>query len=161
MENTLTVSSHITPKIYRDFTLYDFYIRQKRWRQLALFAGILLVSAALCLWKQGYLLTAVLSLIALGLPAANIQNTVKFVNLQSEKSNLSEKPLAYTLTFGPEKIRVQTGDQVTGYRRETVHKVVCRRGGVYLYVQPDKAYLLPADDIPGGPDAVRSYFGGK
>lgn len=161
MENSLTVSVHMTPKLYRDFTLYDIYIRQKRWRQLALFAGILLVSAALCLWKQGYLLTAVLSLIAVGLPAANIQNTVRFLNMQSKKAKLDEKPLAYTLTFGPEKIRVQSGKDVTGYRRESIHRVVYRQGGVYLYVQPDKAYLLPAADIPGGPDALRSYFAQK
>lgn len=161
MDNNLTVSVHMTPELYRSFSLYDLYLRQKRWRMLALFAGILLASAALCLVKQGYLLTAVLALIALGLPASNIQNTVRFLNKQSEAAKLSEKPLAYTLTFAPKSIRVQEGEKKTDYPRKNIHRAVFRRKAVYLYVKPDKAYLLPEEDIPGGVDALRPYFAEK
>lgn len=158
MEKDLTVSVHMTPKLYRNFTLYDTYLRQKRWRQLALFAGILLISAALCLYKKGYLLSVVLVLIALGLPAANIQNAVRFINLQCDRAHLADKPLAYTLTFTPENIRVQAGNEETSYRRDSIHKVIFRSSAIYLYVLPDKAYLLPEEEIPGGSNSLRQYF---
>lgn len=161
MEKNPTVSVHMTPKLYRDFTLYDTYLRQKRWRQLALFAGILLVSAALCLYKKGYLLSAVLALIAVGLPVANIQNAVRFINLQCKRANLANKPLAYTLTFTPESIHVQAGTEESSYRRDSIHRVIFRSNAIYLYVLPEKAYLLPAEEIPGGADSLRQYFGQK
>lgn len=154
MKETVSVPVHLTPGFFRRFSLFDTFIRQKRWRGPAIFTAILFASGALCLLKGGTLLAAVLWAVALGLPAVYFLSFLHSVTVQCRANQLFRAPLVYTLTFSPEMIQVKSGREEACFQYTQLYAVYRVKDGIYLYVHPAKAFLLPAADIPGGCDAL-------
>ena len=74
MTQNVCVSVQMDEKGFRDFASFDLLRHNKGWQRPAVFTAILLVCAGICLSQIGKregagLLTAVLAIVAIGLPA--------------------------------------------------------------------------------------------
>ena len=74
MSQPINVSITMDAESFHKFAQFDLFRHQKRWKRPLLFTGILLVPALICLTQVGRrdgaaLLAAVLTVVALGLPA--------------------------------------------------------------------------------------------
>ena len=143
----------IDAKIFRKFALFDSFVRQRRWRPLALFTAILLASAVVCFimaskMEEAVLLGSVLTLVALGLPIVYIFSFLLSVKQQSEKMRLSVRRYAYTLAFNANDcITIKTAKEQLHVKWEDVFSVYRLHHAIYLYISQKKAYLLPADQL--------------
>ena len=143
---TLTIPSRIGAETFRRFALYDTFTRQGRWRAPALFAAILSASAAVCFLMRGRresaaLLGGVLLAVGLGLPVFYVANYLWSVRNQGRC--LDGEKIAYTLHFKEEGLLAVAGQERAEFPWERIF-LVCRvRGCIYLYVSPQRAFLLP------------------
>lgn len=143
---TLTIPSRIDAETFRRFALYDTFTRQGRWRAPALFAAILGASAAVCFFMRdrqegAALLGGVLLAVGLGLPAFYIANYLWSVRKQGRR--LDSAKIAYTLHLKEAGLLVVAGQERAEFPWEGIH-LACRvRGCIYIYVSPQRAFLLP------------------
>lgn len=143
---TLMIPSRIDAETFRRFALYDTFVRQGRWRAPALFAAILGASAAVCLFMRqsregAALLGGVLLAVGLGLPVFYVANFLWSVRKQGKRLDGSQ--IAYTLHFKEEGLLAVAGQERAEYPWENIF-LVCRvQGCIYIYVGPQKAFLLP------------------
>lgn len=161
----LSVPVRIDPATFRDFAAFDVLQRQKRWRRPLIFAVIMLAFAVICFTQVGRqegaaLLGAVLIVLGLGLPAIYFAVFFQSVGLQARQLGLSAHKDSYRVDLDDtgvhmrpvgqqdqrEAVRTHPWDQVYGAWRTP--------GALYLYTTATQAYLLPADQIPGGADAA-------
>ena len=163
----IVVPVSIDAGIFRNFALFDSFYRQKRWRPLAVFAAILLASAIICFTlaprsEQAVFLGSLLTLIGLGLPVVYYASYLSSIGQQCKKLRLTVPRHAYTITLGTEEgILADTGRERLPYRWEDVHGVYRAGKCTYLYVAPQKAYLLPDHQVPGGADALWELLKGS
>lgn len=159
----LSVPVQIDTAIFREFAAFDVLQRQKRWQRPLVFALIMLTFAVVCFTQVGRrqgaaLLGAVLGIIALGLPGLYFGMFFQSVNRQAKRMGLAARKDAYRVELDEAGVQMHpagaqdkaaetvrhTWDQVYGAWRTP--------GALYLYVNAAQAYLLPADQIPGGAD---------
>ena len=156
----MLVQVSIDAKIFRDFAIFDSFIRQKRWRPLAFFACILLGSAVLCFVmrsraEQAVLLGSVLTVIGIGLPVVYLLSFLSSVKEQSKKMLLKTQRHAYTLLMSKAGgIEIKAGKEQLKYRWAEVFSVYRWHTYTYLYVAQQKAYLMPDQQVHGGADAL-------
>ena len=93
MTQNVCVSVQMDEKSFHDFASFDLLRHNKGWQRPAVFTAILLVCAGICLSQIGKregagLLTAVLAIVAIGLPAvyfgtffANLSKQIKKLGL--------------------------------------------------------------------------------
>jgi hypothetical protein len=91
----VTVPVSIDARIFRDFALFDGFFRQHRWRPLALFTGILLISAFVCFLmrnraEQAAFLGIVLALIGTGLPVAYVLSFLSSIRTRAKRCGLPQ-----------------------------------------------------------------------
>lgn len=146
----ITVQAKIDPGAFRSFALFDAFLRQKRWRGLALFAGIMAVFSGVCFaagsrQEQAVLLGGVLLAVGLGLPAVYVISYLLSVGRQARRLGLSASRTVYTLHFSEEGVLVVSGKERTEFRWAELFCAYRVKGGVYLYANPRKAFLLPRD----------------
>lgn len=146
----------ITAETYRTFVLFDLLRHQKRWRRPAVFAAMMLVFAGICLSQIGKkdgagLLTAVLALVGLGLPAVYFGLFLNMLSKQCKALKKAGPTLAYRLRMTNTGLEVwqpgemERAEAPQSYEWQQLHMVYRTADAVYLYVQPSKAFLLPAD----------------
>lgn len=143
---TLMIPAKIDAGVFRRFALYDTFVRQARWRAPALFAAILGASAAVCFAMRqsregAVLLGGVLLAVGLGLPAFYVLNYLWSVRKQGKR--LDSSRIAYTLHLREEGLLVVASQDRAEYPWEALHLACHDRGCIYLYVSPQRAYLLP------------------
>ncbi len=159
-EKSLTIKVYMDAATFRSFALFEGFTRQKRWRPLAVFAGILLASAAVCFFMlaqqpQAMLPAVVLTLVALGLPIVYWFSFLSSVKQQSQKMRLDVPRYAYTLVLSAaEGIDVESGQERLHCPWEEVLSVYHGKGCTYLYLSHTKAYLLPDAQVPQGAEAL-------
>ena len=97
MTQNICVSVQMDEKSFHDFASFDLLRHNKGWQRPAVFTAILLVCAGICLSQIGKregagLLTAVLAIVALGLPAVYF-GTFFCEPLQADQKAGSAPPL--------------------------------------------------------------------
>jgi len=102
---------------------------------------------------------AVLLFLGLGLPAYRVSRILRAINLQTRILDLKNPKPVYSLklTKAPDGIEVTNhgdGDEPLRYEWKSIHGVYRVKGCVYLYVLPEKAYLLPDGQAVEGTDAL-------
>ena len=163
-EISVTVPVSIDARIFRDFALFDGFFRQHRWRPLALFTGILLISAFVCFLmrnraEQAAFLGIVLALIGTGLPVAYVLSFLSSIRHQSKKMRLTANRHAYTITLSEsDGIAAEVGKERLVYRWEDIFAIYHLRRATYLYVAANKAYLPPDAQVPGGAKLLWDLF---
>ncbi len=169
LPDTITVSSRIDTKIFRNFAVFDTLIRQRRLRLPAQFFASFLVFAAICFAMQGkarqaVLLGAVMLGIAIILPAAYLGMFFLSVSQKARELNLETPRHVYTvsLTSAPDGITINSAIQSTGTLRvrwEQVHHAYRTNNCIYLYISPRQAFLLPDHQSNVSPNELWDFLG--
>jgi len=160
---SVTVNVIIDDKVFTKFSNFESFYRRKAYLTPLIFASILTVSAIIFLMMGWTLPGAVLLFLGLGLPAYRISRILRAINLQTKILDLKNPKTVYTLhlTEAPDGIVVTNhgeGDEPLHYKWDDIHGVYRVRGCVYLYVLPEKAYLLPDGQAVEGTDALLHMF---
>ena len=147
-DKEISIQSKITPKVFREFALFDTMHRQKRYRGPLLFAVILAVFAGICFSQQGrheqaVLLGSVLLTVGLGLPLAYILIFLSSVRTKAKQLKLGNAPAAYTVSLSPEAVVVTDGEQRAEYVWKDIVYAYRIKWSTCLYVGANRAYLLP------------------
>ena len=163
----IVIPVKLDAKTFRRFCRFDMFRLRKRWVRPVAFALILIAFAAVALLSRragSGMIAAVLLAVGLGLPLVYFGTYFSQVNLQGERLGLSNARQVYTVRLDFDGVRV-----VNDLKKEDAQAVAWpevqaafrRKGCVYLYVSPVKAYLLP--DGQGGvtPDALWAYLNAR
>ena len=151
MTQNVCVSVQMDEKGFRDFASFDLLRHNKGWQRPAVFTAILLVCAGICLSQIGKregagLLTAVLTIVAIGLPAVYFGTF--FSNLSKQIKKLGLPRPFYRLLLDDEGLSVwMAGEQdkpeaSRKYAWHDMHLAYRTPNAIYLYVQQNQAYLL-------------------
>lgn len=149
MQNTdCKVVSVINDKIFRNFALFDTFIKQKHWRSPAIFAAIMLISASACFFmrnaREGAMtLCTVLAFIGIALPVVYVLSFFISVKSQIKRLGLKEGKEAYTSVLTQHEISISSGEESAEFKWETLHFAYRAKNCIYLYISPKRAYLLP------------------
>ena len=151
MTQNVCVSVQMDEKSFHDFASFGLLRHNKGWQRPAVFTAILLVCAGICLSQIGKregagLLTAVLTIVALGLPAVYFGTF--FANLSKQIKKLGLPRPFYRLLLDDEGLSVwMAGEQdkpeaSRKYAWHDMHLAYRTPNAIYLYVQQNQAYLL-------------------
>ena len=151
MTQNVCVSVQMDEKSFHDFATFDLLRHNKGWQRPAVFTAILLVCAGICLSQIGKregagLLTAVLTIVAIGLPAVYFGTF--FSNLSKQIKKLGLPRPFYRLLLDDDGLSVwMAGEQdkpeaSRKYAWHDMHLAYRTPNAIYLYVQQNQAYLL-------------------
>lgn len=98
MSQPISVSVQMNATSFHDFASFDLLRHHKRWRRPVLFTAILLISAGICLSQVGQregaaLLTVVLAIVALGVPAVYFWTFFHNLSIQIKNGSFPTKAL--------------------------------------------------------------------
>lgn len=131
------------------FTMFDVLRRRKMWRSPVLFALILSVSACICFWMHrvdgAVLLGTVLLIVGLGMPCVYFLTFYRSLKKQLITNDLLRPRKVYTLclTEKSDGIAVANDHEHVDYRWADVYHVYWDTSAAYLYITPERAFILP------------------
>ena len=160
--NPITVRVNLTPKQFRRFACFDAFIRLKRWIQPLLFLCLMAGFSALCFFPlrdkpQSSLLGGVLLAIGLFLPIAYFGRFFTSLRSLSKKQKLPRPVYELTLGNKEDGLSVQSltnQDEHLKLEWEKLFAAYRREGCVYLYILPNKAFILPDGQSDASDEAV-------
>ena len=151
MQNTVTVSVHLTADAFRKFAFYDSFRMKRRWVSPAVFTGIMLAFSLVCLLSGrpgSIFLGSVLLIVGLGVPAVWFGTYFSQLNAQIKAMGLDKKDSipVYTLRMTKEDIRIRNDrkpepEQILRWDR--VPGIWRGKDAWYLYVAQSKAFIMP------------------
>jgi len=158
-DGAVKVNVIIDDKVFHKFSLFESFYRKRGYLSPLIFALILSVSAIICFMLGGALLGVVLLIVGLGLPTFHIQKIFRAIKMQIRVLDLENPKTVYTLRFteannGIEVSNHGGGDEPLYYEWISIHAVYRVDGCIYLYVLPEKAFLLPDGQAEEGTDAL-------
>lgn len=151
MTQNVCVSVQMDEKGFRNFASFDLLRHNKGWQRPAVFTAILLVCAGICLSQIGKregagLLTAVLAIVAIGLPAvyfgtffSNLSKQIKKLGLPRPFYRLELDAAGLSVWMAGEQNKTEPTNR---YTWNTVYCAYRTKEAVYIYVQKNQAYLL-------------------
>jgi hypothetical protein len=154
--HNIHIPVRIDAATFRQFALFDTFVRGKRWRGPALFAALLSASACICFAmharRGAVLLGCVLLLVGLGLPAAWLASYLLSLRAQARRMHLATPQHAYTLLVRDSGVEISSvqGKGKTTLAWGQVYAAYRRKACTYLYADAAHAYLLPHSQIEGG-----------
>lgn len=151
-EKSIRVDAKIDAAVFRRFALFDTFVRQERWRGPVLFAVLMGAFSAVCFVmgphrRGAALLGGVLLGIGLLLPAVYFINF--FLSVRRFAKGLEGGKTAYSFQFGEEGARVEQGGASLELSWPEILCAYRAPDCVYLYVGPQKAFLIPEDAESG------------
>ena len=164
MPRTITVPVEMTAQRFRAFAAFDTFRHRKHWRRPALFAVIMLALAVLCFVRAeqqhgAVILGILLAVVGVGMPAVYVGGFFHSVSEQIHRMGLTRPRIAYRVELGPDGVTVhmpgrqqKAADATVAWAN--VWGVYRTAEALYLYVRYDQAYILPADQVRGGSDAL-------
>ncbi len=152
----ITVNVKLDEKTFKRFARFDMFSLRKRWVRPALFSLILIAFAVIALLsrkEQSGMIAAVLLAVGIGLPVVYIGTFLSQVNMQAVRAMLKPTRRVYTLTLGDTGIHIENNQKKEDPQDldwVSVHKAFRKRGCIYLYATPQKAFLIPRGqaDVP-------------
>ncbi|MDD3251381.1 MAG: YcxB family protein [Lachnospiraceae bacterium] len=166
--DSITISSRIDTKLFQDFALFDTFTRQKRYRSPLIFAGIMLVFSCICFAmknaaNQAVLLGGVLLGIGVLLPVFYFGNYFYSIRQQAKKMKLDKPKHVYTvsLTSAADGITIVSPTGEGGTLRQNWSDLFAayrRKGCIYLFVTPQRAFLLPDGQANATPDELWAFL---
>lgn len=159
----MKVEVRLNEKEFFRFSTFDVLRLRKRWRSPAVFAAILCACAAVCFLMRhvrGAVVLGIALLVAgIGIPAAYFLNFFLSLRRQARQEGLSPAKYVYTLDLGGDGgIAVDNGHEHAVYPWGQVFHVYRNTSASYLYITPQRAFLLPHDCVKGGADALWKLF---
>ena len=154
----MNVQVRLSRRDFVRFSLFDTLIHKRGWLRPALFAAILGAAAGVCFAlrerRGAVLLGAVLLAVALGLPAAWLLSFFLSVRGQARAQGLGGGKYVYTLDLREGELAVDNGRERACYPWAQIFRVYRRPDAAYLYVTPQRAFLLPYGCVQGGAEAL-------
>lgn len=154
----MKVQVRLSERDFLKFSMFDTFVHKKGWLRPALFAAILGASAGVCFAlrerRGAVLLGAVLLIVALGLPGAWLLSFFLSVRRQAKDQGLAGGKYVYTLDLGEKELAVDNGHERAAYPWEQIFRVYRRPDAAYLYINPQRAFLLPYACAGEGGEAV-------
>jgi len=156
---SVTINVIIDDKIFTRFSNFESFYRRKAYLTPLIFAAILSVSAVFFLIIGNVLIGGLLLFVGLGLPAYRVSRILRAIKIQIKILDLKNPKTVYSLHFteAPDGIEVTNhgdGDDPLRYTWSSIYGAYRVRGCIYLYVLPEKAYLLPDGQTVEGTDAL-------
>lgn len=168
MDKALALDVRIESKIYRDFMVFDNLTRIGAWRRPLWFAAIFTGLAAVALVAtmfgyQGLVLGLALLVVGLGLPGLLIARIYYVIGTRVRGLGLAKgkSRLAYHLDFTKDKNALVVsvpGKEALVFPWAQAMGAWRRMEAIYVYVQPGRAYLVPAGQAEGGLDQYWDYL---
>ncbi len=149
MARTIVFPVKLDEKTFRGFAFYDAFRVRHKWRKPLIFCLIFLAFALVAMVSrkaEGAKLAAVLLAVGLGLPLVYIGTFLSQVNMQCVRYKLKPPRAVYTLTLNPDTLLVHNdskAEEVLVLPWNQVPAAFRRKKVIYLYVSPQKAFLLP------------------
>lgn len=168
MPDSISISSRITSKTFRDFAVFDTLIRQKRIKAPLFFFCSFLIFSSICFFmrnraEQALLLGGVLLGIAIVFPGVWFGNFFLSIRSRCRMMNLSDEGLhAYTVTMNDKNITVTNALQREKHLRiewNQLYHAYRTKDCIYLYVSQVQAFLLPDGCANVTPDQLWEYLG--
>lgn len=163
-QTKITIPVRLDAKTFKRFGRFDMFVLRKRWVRPAVFALILIafsVVALLSRRSESGMIAAVLLVVGLGLPLVYVGSFLSQMNLHAEKLGLDQGRHVYTVTLDFDGVRVVNNmkKEDTQFVKWTdVPAAFRKKGCVYLYVSPVKAFLLPDGQADVPDDKVWGYL---
>ena len=146
--------------VFRRFTTFDILKRRKLWKSPVIFAAILSASAAVCFImhrvRGAVFLGIVLLVVGLGVPVTYFSTFFLSLRKQIRINRLERPREVYTLvlTEVPEGIHVENEAEAADYPWDKTFHAYRDREAVYLYMTPDRAFILPDSSVSGDPEEL-------
>lgn len=151
MEKELRIEAKLTPEAFREFSYFDALTRQRRYRSPLLFFLIMAGFACVCFTQVGrrdnaLLLGCILLGVGLVLPAVYFVNF--FLSVRSNAKLLAQKkvPSAYAVILNSAGVVIPVKGKDLEYSWDSVYYVYRLRQSTCLYMEKDRAYMLPLQD---------------
>lgn len=150
----------LSEDVFRKFTIFDILKRRKLWRSPVLFAAILTFCACICFFAHhidgAVLLGSVLLIVGLGMPCVYFSTFFYSLHKQVQKNHLSTPQHVYTVCLSnkDDGIFIENEHEHATYCWDKVFHIYRDVNATYLYMTPDRAFLLPHDCIDGTADAL-------
>ena len=167
MTQNVCVSVQMDEKSFHDFASFDLLRHNKGWQRPAVFTAILLVCAGICLSQIGKregagLLTAVLAIVAIGLPAvyfgtffSNLSKQIKKLGLPRPFYRLQLDDAGVSVWMAGEQDKPEPSRQ---YPWQGIHLAYRTPDAVYLYVQQTQAYLVNGEERDAVWDCLKTHL---
>lgn len=141
------------------FSRFDVLHHRKLWRSPAVFAAVLCASAAVCFLmhhiRGAVSLGVVLLFAGIGIPGAYFLNFFLSLKKQARDEGLAEAKYVYTLELHEDGgIAVDNGREHAAYSWEQVFHAYRDANATYLYITPQRAFLIPHGCVKGGADSL-------
>jgi len=156
---SITVHVKMDRKTLRSFAVFDTFILKKQWRRPAVFSLILLIFAFVCLFAidkdQHVLIGSVLLVIAAALPFSYIFMFLSGVKEQAKRLKLPRR--VYSLTLSSSGISISNDikkEETVWLEWNKIHALHRRKGAIYLYASPARAFILPDGQADASPDEL-------
>lgn len=147
------------------FSWFDVLRRRKLWRSPAAFAAILGACAAVCFVmreRQGaVVLGAVLLAVGLGIPAAYFLSYCLSLKRQARERKLAGGRYVYTIGLGDSGVAVDNGPEHADYPWGQIIHAYRGSDATYLYITPQRAFLIPHGCVSGGAEALWAVIGDR
>ncbi|MER2054721.1 MAG: YcxB family protein [Clostridia bacterium] len=163
-ERNITIPVRLDEKTFKRFARFDMFTLRKRWVRPVIFSAILIAFAFVALLTkkaQSGMIAAVLLAVGIGLPVVYFGSFFSQVNMQALQQKLKPPRNVYTVTLREEGIRVENNqrqEDVLEMEWAAVQKAFRRKGCIYLYVTPTKAFLLPEGQADAPDEEVWDYL---
>ena len=163
-EKTIVIPVRLDEKTFKRFARFDMFVLRKKWVRPLVFSLILIAFAFVALIvrkEQSGMIAAVLLAVGIGLPVVYISSFLSQVNMQALQQKLKPPRNVYTVTLREEGIRVENNqrqEDVLEMEWTAVQKAFRRKGCIYLYVTPTKAFLLPEGQADAPDEEVWDYL---
>ena len=162
MPQQIIIPVRLDARTFRRYCAFDALKRQRRWYWPAL-TSMLLVTAALAGLFGWIPMSAALSglLMGLGLAVVMLNAGLYLLNVESQvaRQRLKDRPLVYTLSLGQDCLRVTSGqsaENAAALPWDGLWAAFANRGDIYVYVNPEKALILPEGAASVPTDALKS-----
>ncbi len=139
----------LTEDAFKRFTIFDVLRRRKAWRPPVTFAVIMGISAAICFAMRhvdgAVLLGNVLLTIGLGMPIVYFTSFYFSLRKQVLASGLVRPQHVYTITLTHKfnGIHAENEKEQADYEWQKVHHCYRTETATYLFITPERAFLLP------------------
>ena len=143
----------LDPKTFTDFSVFNTFIRNKNLKQPLLFMGIMILFAVVCFLSgkpQGTMTGIILTIAGLALPAYSLLRFIGSTRASIKAHGLPRAAYEILLTGNTAEIKslAESGDSVS-IKWEDFHHAYRNTHCIYLYLMPQRAFLLPDGQAEG------------
>ncbi len=164
MAKQITVHVRLDAKSFRRYCAFDTFRRQRRW-----YAPVLIAMLLITVSLSGLLGVVPLSesasgvLMGLGIAVPLVVFGLYFIQIEAQVASqgLKSAPAVYSLALGTEGVKV-TNDQKKEPAVELdwaqLWGAFRRPDAIYLYVNPQRAFILPDGQASASPDELWRFL---